>query len=136
VWHFPDKGFGSADVPAAAGGGVVPGETDLAVIAAGCAGVPLLALGEPGGSGGDEDDGERGLGGGGGLDALEFGDLVDQFGVGSIEVDGAELIDELSQVDGGQYRGTAHRRLRVVRHCVRLYPFEMQENKEMGQRLC
>jgi hypothetical protein len=27
VWHFPDKGFGSADVPAAAGGGVVPGET-------------------------------------------------------------------------------------------------------------
>jgi hypothetical protein len=75
VRHFPEEGC--ADVPAAAGGGVVPGEGDLGVDAAVRAGVPLLALGEPGGSGGDEGVGERGLGGGaGGFDPFECGDLV------------------------------------------------------------
>ena len=46
VWHFLGEGFRGADVPVAAGGGVVSGEGDFAVDAAVGVGVALLFLGE------------------------------------------------------------------------------------------
>ena len=123
VRHFPDQGLRGADVPVAAGGGVVPGEGDLGVDAAVGSGVPLLSLGESGGLRGDEGQGERGLGGGaGGFDAFEFGDLVDQFGVGGVVVDVAELVDQVRQVGGGQHRVSDPGDLRADPTCVRLYP--------------
>jgi len=104
VRHFPEQRFGGADVPTAAGWGVVPGEGDLGVDAAVRAGVSLLPLGQSGSLRVDEGQGERGLGrGAGGFDPFECGDLVDQFGVGGVVVDAVELVDQARQVGGGQH---------------------------------
>ena len=120
VRHFLGEGFRGADVSAAAGGGVVSGEGDLAVDAAAGVGVALLFLGEAGGLRGDEGVGEGGLGGGaGGFDAFELGDLVDQFGVGGVAVDvvrgGSTRRARSSEVSTGRCR-VALRRFRLFQH--------------------
>ena len=103
MWHFPDEGFGEADVPAPADGGVAAGEGDLPGDAAVGAFVAGLGGGEPRCSGRDECQGQLRLGGGARrFHAFQLGDLIDDFGVGGVVVDTGELVDPAGELVGGQ----------------------------------
>ena len=61
-------------------------------------------------------------GGAGGFDAFEFGDLVDQFGVGGVAVDVLELVDEAGEVAGGQDRLAGRGVVRLFQHVFDYMP--------------